>query len=220
MSNKLIVDDTDTSISYSGDWKILGPLYKYSNEYNGTVHRGDTNGQSLSYTFTGTSIMVYGTLDMPATKGLAGVTFQIDSLSPQMINATGTLTNNINKTVSHTAIYKSPNLVDGTHTLNINVTEASMDGPYFFFDFFTIETGQDSMAGHIIVDNLGGGVQYIPTFVRDGTPNDYSGTNNRSPANGSSATFSFIGGYLVHPFFPANLVPFLRLHLHLPSRLS
>lgn len=86
MSKVLIVDDRDPDISYIGSWGLLGAI-SGSVEYRDTLHQGNTNDQSLSYTFRGTGITVYGTLDSAATKGVPGVQFRVDGSVPKAMNA-------------------------------------------------------------------------------------------------------------------------------------
>jgi hypothetical protein len=202
MSKTVIVDDTDPSISYTGNWQLLGAISDTDHEFNNTIHRGDANDQSLSYSFYGTSITVYGPLDSPASKGLAGVTFQVDNISPSNINSTGTLTGSLGSLTSHVALYTSPNLVnnaDGSpHKLTISVTSASSNGPYFYFDFFTVATAKDSEAGNVILDDRDDSISYALTWTQEGGYTEFLKTTTRSPGIGSTATVSFTGE---HPYY-------------------
>jgi hypothetical protein len=205
MSKTVIVDDTDPSISYTGNWQLLGAISDTDHEFNNTIHRGDANDQSLSYSFYGTSITVYGPLDSPASKGLAGVTFQVDNTSPSNINSTGTLTGNLGSLTSHVVLYTSPNLVDNAdgspHKLTISVTSASSNGPYFYFDFFTVATAKDSVAENVILDDRDDSISYVPTWNKPGTSLELLSTTSQSPGTGSTATFSFTGE---QPYFFLN----------------
>lgn len=193
MSKTLIVDDTDSRISYNGNWQLLGALSETSHEYNGTIHRGDTNGQSISYSFSGTGISVYGSLDAPAIKGLPGVTFQVDNITPQLINSTGSLTWDIGSLTTHVQLYQSPNLVSGSHTLTITVTNTTVNGPFFYLDFFTIATGRDSVAGHVILDDRDESIKYVPIWGQPGIPAEYLASTSQSGGNQSTATLTFNG---------------------------
>ena len=56
MSNILIVDDQDRSIQYSGGWSSEGNVGDLTNEHFNTVHKSNTVGDSLQYSFAGMSI--------------------------------------------------------------------------------------------------------------------------------------------------------------------
>lgn len=197
-SKSLIVDDADPNISYSGDWKAIGPITDRSHEYNGTLHRGDANGQTMSYSFTGTTITVYGSLDSPSRtrKGLPGVEFQVDTLPSQQINATGSIKHNLNSLTTHQPVYQSPNLIEGTHTITITVTNSTANGPYFYFDFFTVKTEKKSVSGQVLVDSRDESIQYVPQWARAGVPEEYMQTTNVSPGTGSFSTLNFNGTWI------------------------
>ena len=55
-----IVDDSDPSIQYSGQWIERGPVSTSSEEYNLTVHRSITAGDSLTYHFQGEHVVLFG----------------------------------------------------------------------------------------------------------------------------------------------------------------
>jgi hypothetical protein len=194
MTKTLIIDDTDPNISYTGNWKPLGPISDTSHEFNGTVRRGDAKDQSLSYKFNGTRITVYGSLDKPKNN-LVGVEFQVDNNNPEKINSTGTLTWQIDQLHTHLALYQSSLLSDGEHTINIKVTNATADGPYFYFDFFTVDSNKNKVTGNVIVDDRDNSITYVPQWDSNGVPIEYMGTTTQSPKNGSTASFQFTGAY-------------------------
>lgn len=196
MSKVLIVDDADPSISFSGDWQPLGTVSSTTYEYNGTVSVGWANGQSLSYTFDGTDIAVYGSVDMPATKGLPGVEFKIDSLPPEKFSDIHPITSNtFNATgfTTHQALYRSPHLLAGTHTINISITDITSGGPYFWLDFLIITTDQESVAGHVIVDDRDPAIQYHEGWKLSGNPAEYLQTIHWPNNTDSYATMEFNG---------------------------
>jgi hypothetical protein len=196
MSKTLIVDDTDPSITYTGNWPALGTITDTSHEFNGTIHRGDTTGQSMTYTFTGTMITVYGSLDTPASKGLPQVEFKVNSIDAVQINSTGTIKYRTNALTTHQVLFTSPNLVQGTHTITISMTgTAAANGPYFYFDFFTVKTGVDSVAGHVLLDDRDESIDYVPQWKNNGIADEYLGTTSQTPASGSTATVQFNGEY-------------------------
>jgi len=55
-STALVVDDSDTAITYSSGWVQAGT----SVDYDDTSHGATTAGQTATFIFTGTGIEVYG----------------------------------------------------------------------------------------------------------------------------------------------------------------
>jgi hypothetical protein len=200
-SKVLIIDDRDPNISYYGEWKIEEAI-SGSMEYNNTLHQSNANGQSLSYTFRGTNITVYGTLDTVTKNWLPGVEFRVDGSMPKPINETGSLTWSLDGTVSHQPLWTSPMLSLDTHTITINITDTSSNGPYFYFDFFTVDTGADSASGYVIVDNWDDSIDYSsgPQGWRPaGVQTEYLNTTAWPLDAGSSAIISFTGTFLLKP---------------------
>jgi hypothetical protein len=193
MSKVLIIDDTDPSINWSGNWQTTGTITGTSHEYNSTLHRGDTIDQSFTYTFNGTGISVYGSLDTPATNGLPGVQFQVDGLETQQTNATGAITYELGRLETHQVLYKSPALSAGTHTIKVQVTNATTNGPYLYFDFFTIDTGLESVAGHVILDDRDETIDYFPEWIKAGVGQEYMNTTMWPPSPDSYITVKFNG---------------------------
>jgi hypothetical protein len=52
-SKRLIVDDADPAMVYSGSWTTGTTLSVITNEYNSTYHRSGTIGDSVLFTFQG-----------------------------------------------------------------------------------------------------------------------------------------------------------------------
>lgn len=57
MTTTVIIDDTDSSISYSDGWTLAGVSSARSSEYNSTVHIGSSNGLELTFSFSGMAIL-------------------------------------------------------------------------------------------------------------------------------------------------------------------
>jgi hypothetical protein len=52
-SKRLIVDDADPAMVYSGSWTTGTTLSVITNEYDSTYHRSGTIGDSVLFTFQG-----------------------------------------------------------------------------------------------------------------------------------------------------------------------
>lgn len=187
----IIVDDVDPTIIYNGTWDLLGNPGK---PFNGTLHRGNAANQSLSYTFKGIGVSIYGNLEEPAIKGLPDVQFQVDDGPAQLINSSLTpFTSRWDQTISHRLVFRSNNLTDGLHTININIMGSRAP---FYFDFLTIETGADTKTGNIILDDQHASIRYTPRWNRSSTMEEYLGGSSRVQKNGSYATLEFSGEYI------------------------
>ncbi|KAF7966494.1 hypothetical protein HWV62_38136 [Athelia sp. TMB] len=112
--------------TYSGDWVTSGSI-EGEQTYDGTLHGTSTIGAEITFSFTGTSVYVYGTVaptTVPAVTNYTidgGVPFTF--VAPIVDFAAGDF-----------CFYQSPNLVDGVHTLVI--TNNANDVAYWF-DYLT-----------------------------------------------------------------------------------
>ncbi|PVF96527.1 hypothetical protein CPB86DRAFT_827142 [Serendipita vermifera] len=86
---KLIIDDAESSMIYSGSWTTGSTVTATTHEYDSTYHRSGTTGGSVLFTFQGTGVDVYATLDRPATLGSPAPLFSIDNETPVRFNQTG-----------------------------------------------------------------------------------------------------------------------------------
>ncbi|KAF5364488.1 hypothetical protein D9758_010648 [Tetrapyrgos nigripes] len=83
---KIIVDDSDPRIQYSGSWTITSGNINQRNQqsrtgavYNNTLHSSTKNGTSLSFRFNGTGWLgVYGTYDTTNSPGIEPPTCFLD----------------------------------------------------------------------------------------------------------------------------------------------
>lgn len=204
MGRTVLIDDTDDRIVYGGvGWKILGHTFSAtSNEYNRTMHYGPSPGLTMSYTFNGTRITLYGTLLSPTN--LPASTYSIDDQPRMPINATGDMphiSSSVKGPLSHVPFYTSPVLPHGQHTLLVNVNVES--DHTFFFDYLAVET-DDSIFGSIPQDGAVVVDDRDPSIVFTGAWNDtstllleYNGTSTRAPwpddRQNSTASFNFTG---------------------------
>ncbi|KAG6855512.1 hypothetical protein H0H87_001803 [Tephrocybe sp. NHM501043] len=127
MANTVIVDDTDSRVKFSKQWFISGG----DNEYDSTTHGTRTAGQTVTFTFSGSSVAVYGTIsDTGAYKDPPVSTYSIDGSTPYTFTA-GTYS----KPQYKQRYFASPKLSDGEHTLVITST---LELAFFWIDYFEI----------------------------------------------------------------------------------
>ncbi|KIM22520.1 hypothetical protein M408DRAFT_28648 [Serendipita vermifera MAFF 305830] len=153
----LIIDDTDPAIIYSPNWEKASTVGSNTNEYKSTFHSSQADGNWLNYTFFGTRISVYGTVNAPNRYGSPKAVFSVDDGPTQAFNSIGEVRVDRLSTAntSHTLFYRSPNLsMDKEHTLSI-VTEATADpDARFYFDFLTVSTENVTASGNFIVEEF------------------------------------------------------------------
>ncbi|PVF96529.1 hypothetical protein CPB86DRAFT_708897, partial [Serendipita vermifera] len=193
---KLIVDDVDPSMIYSGSWTTGTTASESTNEYNSTYHRSGTIGDLVMFTFQGTGIDAYATLDRPATIGAPGPLFTIDNGTPVRFNQTGDVVpQEPTDVTSHHVVMRFGNLSQGEHTLNITCDQVSTSGPFFYFDFVVVTTSDLHTLGYVIVDDREASVSYTGNWNQSGVENEFERTTTFSPSgtNRDSVTFKFNG---------------------------
>ncbi|KAF9267423.1 hypothetical protein L218DRAFT_894700 [Marasmius fiardii PR-910] len=149
----IIVDDADPAIEYSGNWRtepITPSLMNFdytSSPYKSTTHWSNTVGDSVAYSFEGTSVAVYGVI--PASNATAPdlnltAIYSIDggqtnglSLSPG---------NNGGRPIAMVELLRKDGLTAGEHKMILTVTyipNSSLSG--VGIDFITYNASFDSL---------------------------------------------------------------------------
>ncbi|KAF8880040.1 hypothetical protein BD779DRAFT_1474034 [Infundibulicybe gibba] len=198
---RIIVDDTDPQIQYSGDdqWILID-----SNELGAPTPNPRPNGPPFRNTthFTNTT-----------TSEALNLIFRFNGSSPQVFGTSIFTTyecfidnTNIGPTQSRPQPPTEPMelgnngpLCDGTgfveegeHTLMLNLSTTNTIRPIFWFDYITyIPSASPLESATVLVDSLDQAIVYNGGWVTDGT-----GTYNNAKytrANGSSLTFNFSG---------------------------
>lgn len=202
MSKVAIIDDSNPAIEYTeGAWSGVDHAFtSTSNEYNSTMHYTFASGTTIRYTFRGTGITVYGTINQPKNYGLAVSTYRIDNNPAVSFNASGEVAYpNQEVTFSHIPFYKSPTLSYGEHTILITISNVdSAANRRYIFDFFTV-TGmtEDDMAragAWTIVDDRDPSISYNGAWLMVSNSAEYAYTSRRTPQGvNATATLSFTG---------------------------
>ena len=135
---------------------------------------------------------MYGTVDSPASKGIPAPVYKLDDFAPTGPNAANVTA--IPDIQSHLLLYQSPPLLDTTHTLNISISNLTIGGPNFYFDFFTIDVSTPEPMSHILVDDRSSDIHYSGDWTDSHSFNSYLGTDRMAADSGNSiATFAFTG---------------------------
>ncbi|KAF8166381.1 hypothetical protein BJ912DRAFT_863161 [Pholiota molesta] len=129
MARWVMVDDTDPSIEYAGDWFAdtgnLDSSGDWGPPYLSTVHGTRTQG-SFSYDFSGSALTLTGAIQVPRSSSSANTTWEclVDGIS-----ITGENPASVNNRVR---ICAGSGLADGPHTLQVNAQGSSAQ--MFWFD--------------------------------------------------------------------------------------
>ncbi|KAJ7061304.1 hypothetical protein C8F01DRAFT_1369492 [Mycena amicta] len=126
----VVVDDRDPAVQYTPAWETADiglPI-----EFGSTTSRALKNGDTARFSFTGTSVAVYGTIG-PQTGVGSSMSFSIDGGSSTSFSApTGP------STTYHQRFFESSFLPDAAHTLQITSTSAAPS--QLFLDYFLVQT--------------------------------------------------------------------------------
>ncbi|KAJ7482968.1 hypothetical protein B0H11DRAFT_2021626 [Mycena galericulata] len=183
-TNVAIVDDRHSSITYAGPWTGAGTF----EEFNTTTTFSTTQGVTASFTFVGTSITVYATV-AAINPPQASLNFAIDNNS----TLTGSYTppTNMSADIHHTALWESPTLSNGTHTLVITQPAAQAAG-VIFLDYFMYNTTSTEVDAYFI-DDSDPRVSYNPAWQHFVLDEDFQHTSQESTNPGDMFSLTFQG---------------------------
>ena len=177
------VDDTATSITYTGSWSAAGG--RGYGDYNDNVHYTTTNGDSESLTFTGTSVSVYGELN--SDQGNVGIS--VDGATATTVSTTST------PRQANQILWSSPALNSGVHT----VTVTKLSGTYTTTDGFgvagTTTTPPPTTPPPVRVDDTATSITYTGSWSAAGGRGygDYNDNVHYTTTNGDSESLTFTG---------------------------
>ncbi|KIJ32452.1 hypothetical protein M422DRAFT_184512, partial [Sphaerobolus stellatus SS14] len=187
MSNprRIMVDDTDSDIRYTGSWVLdqTGDLNSRGNfgpVYRNSVHSANTDA-SFSYSFNGTSIGIWGSNNIANNSGVITPSWAcyIDNIKMPDRDPFQFFENNW-------LLCTQDNLVDGPHELTVNV---STTGQQFYFDYIGyFPSSTVSLSSKTLnVDHLDPAIQYGAGWQALGS------TADMTSVAGTELTFEFIG---------------------------
>ncbi|GLB34336.1 hypothetical protein LshimejAT787_0112200 [Lyophyllum shimeji] len=162
----LIVDDSDPAIVYDGPWVqnssmlVFPPALPNGAQheflpFGNATHGTNTAGASATFTFTGTSVTVYGVIHDPPALGSLYVRYTMDGFpTEQRYYPTAPR--------PHYPWYSNTSLATGEHTLKIEVTDTG-DGDWnYTLDYITYTPSFDSLGSKLSTSPSG-------TYGRHGT---------------------------------------------------
>ncbi|KAJ7626785.1 hypothetical protein FB45DRAFT_795039, partial [Roridomyces roridus] len=183
---RILVDDADSAIQYGAGWSAadttkFDTLGNFGPVYGGTTHATSSSGSSLSFKFSGTSMAVFGTIDIANTNGVVTPTFSclVDGVAIPEQNPTFQFPEN------NWNLCEQTQLSSGTHTLTIIVQTM---GQAFYFDYLLYTPTAD-------VDLDGAVLEYMNTDAAVSFQSGWQGwgAQNVTQVNGASVTLNFHG---------------------------
>ncbi|KDR81286.1 hypothetical protein GALMADRAFT_153511 [Galerina marginata CBS 339.88] len=183
----VIVDDTDSKIQYSGAWfqarGTLDNLGNFGAPFLGTSHGINANG-SLSYTFSGSRVIVYGTSKVEQS-GANGHdpswACSVDGVSIPAKDA-------IDFSENNWILCEADSLSDGQHTVKVLGTVLNPSNTFWFDHFNYVPSSSVSLDNvALFVDSSDSAIQYGSGW---GPLRDIA---EMTQQNGAKATFDFTG---------------------------
>jgi len=171
----MIVDDMDNAVIYGGSWSTESPIdldFDFTTSlYKSTTHWSRSIGDTIEYHFIGDSIAVYGIVANMASspRDNISMSYILDGVPTQQGIPNLTL-----EGLPKAALFHSPNLTAGEHTLVINVSDITPPQA-LGFDFFlynstmpdppTAASASASSATQARVGGIVGGVFGVLIFL-------------------------------------------------------
>jgi hypothetical protein len=167
------INDSDSGIAYTGSWTYA--TGRNAGDYDNDVHWTATNGNSFSYTFTGTGIDVIG----PKSNVSALFSVTIDGAAiGQFSQYAATYTPAV-------VLYGARNLAPARHT----ITVSKVSGSYLQLDALRI------VPNPTMLNDTDASITYAGTWTHGANRNagDYDNDVHWTATNGDSATIAFTG---------------------------
>jgi hypothetical protein len=169
----VLVNDNSSAITYVGSWSYS--TNRGAGDYDNDVHYTAANGNSVSYTFTGTGVDVLG------PKSNASGQFNV-SVDGALI---GSFSEFANTYTPQSVIYSARHLAPGTHTVQL-VKESSS---YFQVDAFRV------VPNSVELNDTSTSIVYSGawTYANNRGAGDFDNDVHYTPNNGDSVSVTFTG---------------------------
>ncbi|KAF8656753.1 hypothetical protein AX16_002432 [Volvariella volvacea WC 439] len=194
---RIVVDDRDSLITYTGQWsQYNGAMSEVGNNgdvYLSTQHYTSSTGASLTYPFIGTSIEVYGTVNVSTTVNTTDPDWEcyVDGEKRERTNYTEIPQNNY-------LLCDIDDLSPGEHRLLLNVTSS---GRPFWLDSLRYTPARDNAVESptVQVSNTVFAMDFDKSWVR-------RGLSKYTQTKGGAYQYAFIGSTIA---WYGSLLPYL-----------
>jgi len=169
------VNDTDSGFTYSGTGWFYNPG-RGAGDFQDDVHATPTNGDSASYSFTGTSVSYVTEINTDE----GNVQVYLDGTLQATVSCNGT------RKVQQT-VYTKTGLPSGSHTLKL----VKQDGQYMLVDAVQVTAAQT--AG--LINDTSTSLTYTGAWFYSATRNlgDYQDDVHATQNNGDAVSYTFTG---------------------------
>ncbi|SDW56188.1 glycoside hydrolase family 27 protein [Paenibacillus sp. CF384] len=169
----IAVNDTDTSITYSGSWTYNGS--RGFGDYQDDVHYTSTNNNYVQYTFNGTGVE----LVTEKEAGQGDIDIYIDNVFK------GTVSTYNATRVAQQSVYRIAGLTSGSHTIKA----VKKSGTYMLIDAFKV------IGNKIQINNTDAGLTYSGAWSLNGNRGfgDYNNDVHFTQTNNDYVQYSFTG---------------------------
>ena len=174
------INDTDSGITYTGTSWVYSPNRTGAGDLNADVHYTTNNGDSASYTFTGTGIVF--TTETNSDEG--NIAVYVDGTLMQTVSAV------TSTRFSEQVLYSQTWPTSGTHTIEV----VKQSGNYMLVDAFYVLGSMQ--AGTLQINDTNSGITYAGSswgYSSNRGYGDYDNDVHYTTNNGDSASYTFSG---------------------------
>ncbi|MBP3961249.1 glycoside hydrolase family 27 protein [Paenibacillus sp. DLE-14] len=169
----IAVNDTDTSITYSGTWTYNGS--RGFGDYQDDVHYTSTNNNYAQYTFNGTGVE----LITEKEAGQGDIDIYIDNVFK------GTVSTYNATRLTQQSVYRISGLTNGSHTIKV----VKKSGTYMLIDAFKVTTNKTQ------INNSDAGLTYSGAWSLNGNRGfgDFNNDVHFTQTNNDYVQYTFTG---------------------------
>jgi hypothetical protein len=163
MSNFFIVDDQDASIVYTGHWNLGGDQADFSQ----TASSSSSSGATMSFSFSGNYVTAIG--DFYAG-GTCNGSFSIDGAVSNFTSPAQ------NTSLYQQALWASPTLSEGNHTLIYTVSSCNSSQSFVSLDYLLYNSSELITGTTSFFDDRDSRLVYSGSTNSTSGENDFQGT--------------------------------------------
>ncbi|KIM21422.1 hypothetical protein M408DRAFT_103924 [Serendipita vermifera MAFF 305830] len=207
MPTYAIIDDSDPRLVWNGNWHSLAdPVNPRAPHYNGTASVTNDPEATVSFSFQGSLLSVFGTIDTPNTKQYPGATF---SVSPNAVLPTRLSSESLLPMIpvgesivatTHLRLFTTDLMAMGDYKMSIKTDGVWAGGPSFYLDFLVVQIPDEVQnpgdQGLLIVDDDDSRWAYTTSageWATGSGSGTYMNTSQLTTMHGGMVTLEFEG---------------------------